>query len=102
MEYGVSTDGISDEHLIVVDISLVDQELDESVANLVQFRLGQDPMIVDRDDCVRLQLPDGDRAIGSRCASGAKNRKTESEQDIGKGARSFHDDLMMVFGCLIR
>jgi len=33
-----------------MDISLVGQKLDERIANLVQFGLGHDSLIVDRDD----------------------------------------------------
>ena len=101
-ENGGSAERISDQYLIDLHIPLVDQKLDECVENLVQFRLGQDSMIVDRDDCIRLQLHGGDCAVGIRCASGAKNSKAEREQDTGERVRSVHDDLMMVFECWVR
>jgi hypothetical protein len=49
-KHNVSADRIRDEHLVVMDISLVGQKLDERIANLVQFGLGHDSLIVDRDD----------------------------------------------------
>jgi hypothetical protein len=102
VEHDVSGHRISNIRLIALHISLVDQELDESVANLVQIGLGQNPIIIDRDDCIRLQLPGRDRTIGSACTSGAKDGSCEREEDAGEEARSFHDDLIMVFEHVVR